>query len=561
MKQNYCMEKFKKVSMNKKQVHESKQGFFLVFSGLMLVLSLVLFGTGEKVLAKEKQGAEQLNLFLQPVGKVSLMYRQFFPVKKYLEKRLDISINMRVKEDLEATLRGIEKGEADIAYLDPSAYCRARHKYKVAPLVKVHKNREPHNKSALVARKDSGLEKIVQLRGKSLALGKRHSTSSSLMPLAMFNEIGLGLKDFSRVEYLQKEDQVALSVLVGDFDVGGISLKTANKYRSAGLRVIKQSKPLPQYLLCVSRDMDKELASDLKKALLEYRPSRERMHSFAPVQDREYNIVRIALNNTTGDNYLTYPPDALKLGILPLYSSIKMYRMFSPLAEYLTQKTGREFRLVIPKDFEEFVRIVKQNKVDFAYQNPYVFLLLNREIDLRPLVQTVSPEPRKPRDEFRGAIIAKKDSDIRELQDLVGKKIMIVSQKSAGGHWFQKLLLQEKGIDIQEQAEISEGKRHEQVVLAVYRGKVDAGFIREAALSMVRETVDMQKIRVVDYTSYFPNWPLVSTPGASNELIQKVEQALIELQPVEKIKQARICGFNRTEYNEYLHLENLVDFK
>ena len=521
---------------------------------------LVPFGTGAKLLAGQKQSAGKLDLLLQPKGNVSLMYRQFFPVKRYLEKRLNISINIRIKENLNKALRSIARGNIDMAYLDPSAYCEARYKYKVTPLLKVLQDREPYNKSALVVREDSGLEKIVQLKGKRLALGNIYSTSSYLMPLAMFNEIGLGLKDFSRVKYLQKEGQIALSVLVGDFDVGGISLQVARRYQSAGLKIVKKSHPLPQNVLCCSEEMDRKLLSKIKKCLLKYQPSGNRMYSFVPVRDREYNIVRIALNNTTGKNYLSYPSDALKLGLLPLYSSIKMYRMFSPLAKYLAKKTGREFRLVIPSDFEQYVRIVKQNKVDFAYQNPYVFLLLHKKIQLLPLAQTISPEPQKPRDEFRGAIITRKDSEVKGLEELVDKKIMIVSEKSAGGYWFQKLLLREKGINIREQADIVEGKRHERVVLAVYRDKVDAGFVREAVLNVVRETVDLQKIEVLAYTPYFPNWPFVSTPGVSKELSQKVQTALIQLHPSKKFQEARISGFKKIDHREYLRLEKLVDF-
>jgi hypothetical protein len=66
----------------------------------------------------------------------------------------------------------------------------------------------------------------------------------------MFKEVGITLKDFSAVDYLEQEDRIALSVLTKRHDLGGLSERVARKYLDDGLRIIKTSEPIPQYTLC-----------------------------------------------------------------------------------------------------------------------------------------------------------------------------------------------------------------------------------------------------------------------------------------------------------------------
>ena len=502
-----------------------------------------------------------LSILLLPAEDSHLMFRQFLPVKQYLEEHLDRPVELIMGSNYEASLESVGQGKVDLAYLDPSAYCVARHRFGVEAMAKVLKNGQPEYRSVLVARKSSALEKIADCKGRSLALGNIHSSGSYLMPLAMFQEVGLSLEDFSRVGYLQKEDQVALSVLVGDFEVGALSLSVAKRYAGYGLKIIKRSEPIPQYALCASPNMDKQIRSRLRKALIGYRPGKYQIISFAPADDQEFNIVRIMLKNTTGQDYITYPEGTLKLGLLPLYSPITLDEMFSPLAEYLSRRTGREFRLVIPKDFEEYVSLVEDGGVDFAYQNPYVYLLLDRRTELRPLALTVSPEPEKPRASFRGAIIIRKDSAIDRLEDLKGKRILVVSNKSAGGYWFEKLLLRQKGIEIDQEATIAEGKRHEEVILGVYRGRADAGFVREAALTVARDIVDMSSLEVLAYTPYYPNWPFAAMPQVEAGLAEDVQRALIEVPGGHMFKRARISGFTKADQESLKRLEDKVAFE
>ena len=47
---------------------------------------------------------------------------------------------IKVARDYETAIHEIGSGQVHMAYLDPSAYCEARYKYKVVPLAKAVMN-------------------------------------------------------------------------------------------------------------------------------------------------------------------------------------------------------------------------------------------------------------------------------------------------------------------------------------------------------------------------------------------------------------------------------------
>lgn len=534
---------------------------FSIYLVLLVLLGLPGVSRSEPASGAVSQKSA-LDFLILPTEKQASTYRRFLPVKRYLEKETGRKIRLRLGQTYEMARKEMADGQGDLIFLDPSAYCKMKHRLDLKPLAKMVRNGRDEFRSALVVPADSRFRKIADIADARLALGRPGSSSSYLIPRSMLREVGFGLDSFSRVGSLENEDQIALSVLVGDFEVGALSEEVARKYENYGLRTLKLSEHIPQFLVCASENLDEDIAGLIQKLLLNYVPHKYDRLSFTRVEDREYNIVRIMLKNMTGQDFLSNTGDTVKIGLLPLYSPITLYNRFSPLAEKLSRSTGKEVRLVIPNDFEEFAELVRKNEVDFSYQNPYIYLLLAREGLVRPLALTVSREPGGSMEKFRGVIIVRNNSRIKKLKDLRGEKIMVVSHKSAGGYQFQKLLLNKHGIDIDHEARISEGKKQESVILAVYRGQVGAGFVREAALGVVWDMINMDRIRILAKTPYYPNWPFAVHTKTAQELASQVREIIVNLSSEDNaLIQARIKGFTRSDPEEFQNLKKLVEFE
>ena len=370
----------------------------------------------------------------------------------------------------------------------------------------------------------------------------------------MLNDVGVGIKDFSSVDYLQQEDRVALSVLVGNYDVGAMSEPVAVKYAEDGLEIIKRSEMVPQFVLCASNILSAEKRNVVIRGLVseegrETLLSIDRdMDKFITAEDRDFDMVRVMIKNLTGKDLIEYGPKTIKVAVLPLYSAITMYDRYEPLMRYLSQETGYEFKLVIPRDFQDFMKMVVGGKLDFSYQNPYIFALIERDKDITPLVTTIGEDSLSTSgvaggDSFRGVIITRTDSPIREVAELKNKKVLITSPKSAGGYLSQRLFLMNMGIDTEKDLKIVDAKRQENVILGVYRGEADAGFVRESALVVLKDAVDMKKIRVLARTKPLPNWPFALCGKVSRPLADRVRRLLSGLKDKEILKAARIKGF------------------
>ncbi|HEX8947858.1 MAG TPA: PhnD/SsuA/transferrin family substrate-binding protein, partial [Dissulfurispiraceae bacterium] len=376
-------------------------------------------GRAQQQYSRPGENASPLVLSILPVESAGSMYSRFLPLKYHLERTLGSPVTIKIAKDYESAISEIGSGLVHMAYLDPAAYCevRARYRGKVIPLVRAVGRGRAASCSVLVARGDGNIRKIVDVRGKRLALGSRQSSFSYLIPLAMLNDVGIGAGDLASVDYLEQEDRVALSVLIGDYDVGAMSESVAARYAEDGLKVIKKSENVPQFVLCASDILPPGKRTAIIKSLVS-RQGREvlsaidRDMEFTGAEDRDFDMVRVMLRNVTGRDYTEYGPKTIKVAVLPLYSAVTLYNRYDPLMRYLSHKTGYEFKLVIPSDFEAFVNTVKGGKVDFSYQNPYIFSLIDREVDLKPMVTTID-KYMESGDRFRGVIITRNDSAIR----------------------------------------------------------------------------------------------------------------------------------------------------
>jgi phosphonate transport system substrate-binding protein len=219
----------------------------------------------------------------------------------------------------------------------------------------------------------------------------------------------------------------------------------------------------------------------------------------------------------------------VRLGILPRLSAVELYDMFNPLARYLSKETGEKVSLVIPWDFDAFKTAVRAGQIDVGFANPLIYVQLKKELPLDPLALA---EEAKAGPRFRGIIIARKDSTIRSIRDLKGKRLMFVEKSSAAGYIFQMMTLSNAGLDVKKDfITLPFAKKHDVVVKAVFNGAADAGGIREDDLEKQKGSVDLSQIRIVAYTDYYPNWPLFAVPTLRKASSERLRTALLKLKP------------------------------
>ena len=178
---------------------------------------------------------------------------------------------------------------------------------------------------------------------------------------------------------------------------------------------------------------------------------------------------------------------------------------------------------------------LKSGSIEIGYENPYIYTLVSETHEA--LAMAVKG---KDRDKFRGIIIVRADSDLANLEDLRDKQISIVGYTSAGGYLSQKLSLMEAGIDVETDCIIVEAieNKQENVILSVYTGEADAGFIRESALHRADQYIAASQIRILSATAWLPNWAFSVKRSLSAELKRDIQTAILNLKPNDPVMKA-----------------------
>ncbi|MNE48590.1 Phosphate-import protein PhnD precursor [compost metagenome] len=128
-------------------------------------------------------------------------------------------------------------------------------------------------------------------------------------------------------------------------------------------------------------------------------------------------------------------------------------------------------------------------------------------------------------------IIVKKDSDIQKIEDLKGKKIAYQNVTSSAGFVWPAGKMMEAGLDPLKDVEAITVKGHDQAVLSVLNGDVDAAAIFQDARNIVKNDYPtvFEDTRVLTYTEKVPNDTISVRSDMNPEWITKLQDAFISL--------------------------------
>jgi len=111
--------------------------------------------------------------------------------------------------------------------------------------------------------------------------------------------------------------------------------------------------------------------------------------------------------------------------------------------------------------------------------------------------------------------------------------MIAVDLTSAGGYLYPMGQFYDHGIRQEDFGEVrfapGPGGKQEKVILAVYAGQYDIGLIREGALNVVADKIDIRQIRVVDYSKYYPGWVYSARKDLNPQVLAKIQTALFKL--------------------------------
>lgn len=172
---------------------------------------------------------------------------QFRPMATFLEQRLGRPVVFDFSDSYANILEKFQANSIDLAYLGPLPYVELRAKNSQAePLVLFREESgQPMYTCAIAGLADQSLN-LKTLTNRHIALTQPLSTCGYLAVNGLLQEQGGSLEN-NRYRYLDKHDAVALAIIRGEFDAGGLKTSIAKRYSHLGLQVISETPPFPGF--------------------------------------------------------------------------------------------------------------------------------------------------------------------------------------------------------------------------------------------------------------------------------------------------------------------------
>jgi len=243
---------------------------------------------------------------------------------------------------------------------------------------------------------------------------------------------------------------------------------------------------------------------------------------------------------------------AVRIGMLA--HRAESLKLWSPTAEYLTQRLpGYRFRIV-PFDNHSIGPAVAAGEVEFVLTNPGSYIELETKYGVTRMLTLRNLRQGMPYTQFGSVIFARTDRvDIETLSDLKGKSFMAVDKNAFGGFLMAWREFRDQGIDpFADFAELKfVGLPQDPIVYAVRDGKTDAGMVRTDTLERLAADgrIRLGEFRILNpqrapgfpfalSTRLYPEWPFARARHTDDALAQRVAIALLELTPAHPASRA-----------------------
>lgn len=251
----------------------------------------------------------EIRLGLLPRLSATEMTAMFTPLAEYLSRETGEKVSLVIPRDFDAFKALVASGQIDMGFANPLVYVQLKkNDASLDPLGLASEKSGTKFRGIIIARKDSGIEKVSDLRGKKLIFVEEDSAAGHIFQMLTLSKAGLDVKkDFTKLPFAKKHTNVALAVFNKAADAGGIREDDLEKMREvvdlAQIKIVAYTDYYPNWPLFSTKKMNKATSEKVKAALLKLKPNSPgaqqvagpaKITGFALVVDKDYDLLRQA---------------------------------------------------------------------------------------------------------------------------------------------------------------------------------------------------------------------------------------------------------------------------
>ncbi|MDA2938092.1 phosphate/phosphite/phosphonate ABC transporter substrate-binding protein [Acidobacteria bacterium AH-259-A15] len=244
-------------------------------TGLNAIFLFALFAT--HLVRAEEAPPKELKIVFIAYQNPDQLLEDVRPVVGYLNQQLNIRIKHFVATDYAGVVEALRNKTADMGFMGPLQYIMAHDQAGAFPILgEVYKGK-PFYVSRIFVHKDSGVKRLEDLRGKTIAFVDPISSSGYMYPLDIFKHAGLlqdkgeAEKFFKRIYFAGGDEQAIRAVLNKFVDAAGVGQYSYSLLRPEErdeVIHIAESQPIPSHCVVVRKDLNPQTVAKLQAALL-----------------------------------------------------------------------------------------------------------------------------------------------------------------------------------------------------------------------------------------------------------------------------------------------------
>ena len=274
--------------------------YFLGILSAVLLSAVCAFGAEE---------GKPLRVSAIPDENPQELLRKFKPFVDYMEKETGVKVLFVPVVDYAATVEGLAADRLDIVWYGGFTSVQATERAPGATRLAMREE-DAKFKSVFVARKDSGIKSLEDLKGKTFAFGSVSSTSGHLMPRHFLAKAGIQPdRDFKKFSFSGAHDATAAWVAAGKVDAGALNflvwekLVKNNKVDTSKVDVFWETPPYVDYVWVARGGVPEPIKEKFKNALLKLDYSKakdkeimdlQRTKKFIPAKDSDWDGIKKA---------------------------------------------------------------------------------------------------------------------------------------------------------------------------------------------------------------------------------------------------------------------------
>ncbi len=237
------------------------------------------------------------------------LHAMFNPLAEYLTRETGEKVSLVIPRDFQAFKRGVQSGQIDLGFANSLIYVQLNTGRNLEPLAVAS---EPGSgtrfRGIIIARKESSISSVLDLRGKKLSFVDRDSAAGYMFQMLLLRKAGLDIqRDFTVLPFARKHDNVTMAVFTGAADAGGIREgdldKMAGSVDLGRIKIVGYTDYFPNWPVFSTSRLSHGAKVRIKAALLKLKPGKRqtrkvlaeaRLSGFERVSDEAYDDLRRA---------------------------------------------------------------------------------------------------------------------------------------------------------------------------------------------------------------------------------------------------------------------------